>query len=131
MEHNFVKVDDGANLKRTVIYQKDNNLDQLDNLNSLPEGPAVYAVCGRVNGEPANPRYIGEALNLREQVKNHFNKLISQPTPCFGEFMQSIKIKELVYELLPGASDEERKQKKEEWERVFKPSCTEVLNEVH
>ncbi|WP_217602608.1 hypothetical protein [Chitinophaga sp. GbtcB8] len=133
MEHNYMSIEQGT-LYTQVLLQKDNNLDKNDNLDDLPETPAVYAVCGRVNGQPANPRFIGETGNLRAAIRSHFETTDTNGdvcTQCFKEFMLSIKIKELVYTLLPDSSPEERSSVKKEWEEKYKPNCNKQLNEVH
>jgi hypothetical protein len=133
MEHNYIKTDSDLNIKQMVVQQRNNNLDNVDNLDEIPEGPAVYAMCGRVNGQPVNPRYVGETNNLQQAVKKLFDK--DEPAPennaCFKEFMLSIKTKELVYVLVPDATEAERKEKKSAWINQFHPECNEVLNKVH
>jgi hypothetical protein len=133
MENNYVDVAATPLVQSLVIYQKDNNLDQKDNLDLLPAEPAVYAVCGRINNQAANPRYVGETDNLQEAIKSHFDP--KRPAPegneCFKAFMLSIKIKALIYELLPDSSGEERANKREEWVKKHKPTCNEALNEIH
>lgn len=131
MEHKYIAIEDQAGINRVVLFQKDNNLDGKDNLDTLPELPAVYAVCGRVNGKPANPRYIDVTENLKQSVKMHFDGSQPAVTECFREFMLSIKIKELVFKLMPEASEEERAVAKENWEKQFKPECNKELNEIH
>jgi len=111
-----------------VLYKKENNLDQVDNLHELPELPAVYAISGRINGVPANCRYIGITQNLCESIKKHFSD--SETHVCLRQFMQSIKIKTLNYEVTLDFSSEELTKKKEEWEKRFKPECNDKLNEV-
>ncbi len=128
MEHNYIEVEEIPAVKQMVLHQKDNNLDRLDNLDELPAEAAVYAICGRVNGKPANARFVGVSANLQASVKEHF-KGLPEGKECFKQFMQSIKTKVIVYELLSGAEDPE--QKRNEWQRNFKPDCNEVLNEIH
>jgi excinuclease UvrABC nuclease subunit len=129
MEHNYINVEN--KMKSFVLNQKDNNLDKQDNLDELPTDPAVYAICSQVNGKAANARYVGETNNLQQAIKSHFDKNVNQPTDCFKEFMQSIKTKNLVYETLPDASEEERSKLKKTWEVKFDPRCNEELNKIH
>lgn len=131
MEHNYLELAQEPAVANLVIFQQDNNLDRKDNLDELPAEAAIYAVCGRVNGKPANARYVGETDNLREAIKKHFSASEPQPSPCFREFMQSIKIKELVYQLMPGAGKGDRLLRKELWEEQYRPNCNEELNEIH
>lgn len=131
MEHNYITAEEQAGIRSIVIFQKDNNLDGKDNLDTLPGEPAVYAICGRVNEKPANPRYIGTSENLRQAVSAHFDGSQPAVSDCFREFMLSIKIKELVFQLMPGSSEGERAAAKEKWEKQYKPECNKELNEVH
>lgn len=133
MEHNYFNLEQSG-INTLVLLQKDNNLDGKDNLDSLPDLPAVYAICGRVNGKPANPRYIGETSNLREAVSKHFDRSETGDGgchECFKEFILSIKIKELVYSLMPDSSQEDRLIAKKEWETKYKPDCNKLMNEIH
>jgi len=111
-----------------IIYKHDNNLDGRDNLNQLPRERAVYAIAGRINSEAANYRFVGVTDNLQAAVKLHFSE--NEPRACLRNFMQSIKIKMLVYQLLPEYSPEEADRKLQEWESQYKPECNDKLNEV-
>lgn len=124
-------IEDLSEIKSLVIFQKDNNLDKKDNLDTLPELPAVYAICGRVNNQAVNPRYVGESENLRVTIQQHFDKSGFSEDECCREFMFSIKTKVLVYELMPSSSKEERLVRKNEWELKYKPVCNKELNEIH
>lgn len=133
MEHNFIDLNADSAMRCQVIHQKENNLDGIDNLDQLPEEPAVFAVCGRVNGKPANARYVAATSNLRKEIQNLFDK--HQPAPagfeCFKEFMVSIKTKALVYKLVSGAAESARDNEKTKWMDRFQPKCNEELNEIH
>lgn len=131
MDHNIINLQSEAELTSLVLYQKDNNLDKRDNLDELPETAAVYAVCGRVNGEPANPRYVGVVDNLRDAIKGHFDKSRNDVDQCFKDFVLSIKTKTLIYQELDGSNLLEREKIRDEWDKKFKPQCNEVLNKVH
>ena len=111
------------------IYKSGNNLDKIDNLDSIPEKEAVYGIFGRINGRPANCRHIGETANLRNAIKMHFAE--NESKECLKQFMQSIKIKTINYELLPGSNSEERLAILRKWKEEFNPNCTEELNEIH
>jgi hypothetical protein len=115
--------------KSVLLYQEDNNLDRLDNLSELPEEKAVYGICGRINGEAVNCRYIGETDNLRQSVRNHFGD--QEPRECLREFMQSIKLKMLVFELLPDSTPETRLDVVQQWEQEYNPACNAELNQIH
>lgn len=129
MEHNIIDVLASPGIQKMVLLKKDNNLDHLDNLGEIPDMPAVYAICGRVNGAPANPRAVNAAMNLRQAVVDHFST--TEEDECVRTFMQSIKIKELVYEILPDASAAVLEEKRNKWVEKFRPSCNEVLNKVY
>lgn len=131
MEHNYIRIEENSSIKTTIIYQRDNNLDKKDNLDTLPATSAVFAICGRVNGEPVNPRFVGETDNLQQAVKKLFDPTENFPSECFRDFMLSIKTKQLVYELLPDARQEERINIRNNWQEKFKPECNEQLNEIH
>jgi hypothetical protein len=60
--------------------------------------------------------------NLRRSVREVFEKPGSEG---LKKFMQSPWIQKLCYELLPGSSEEERKQKETEWVREYDPKVTE------
>lgn len=132
MEHNFLDLNLESEMHCQVIHQRDNNLDKIDNLDELPEHAAVFAVCGRVNGKPANPRYVSQTANLRKETQKLFDK--NEPAPvdaeCFKEFMMSIKTKELVYKILQNLSEPERLDVKNKWIKNFQPQCNEALNEI-
>lgn len=133
MEHTYIKLDKDSQIQDLVIYQKDNNLDGKDNLNELPVKPAIYAICGRVNGQPVNPRYVGETENLQESVQSLFDKNAPaiEGNECFKEFMLSIKIKTIIYLAVPDLPDDERLKIKKEWQAKYDPKCNEELNEIH
>jgi len=131
MEHNLLDLETENEVKNVVLYQKDNNLDKRDNLDELPTTPSVYAICGRVNGQPANPRYVGESDNLQETIKKHFLESEKDLDDCVKEFVLSIKTKSLIYQEMPGSSSKERNDAKEAWETKYKPECNEALNKVH
>lgn len=131
MDHNIIETEEQKDLQALVIYKKDNNLDQRDNLDELSTDPAVYALCGRVNGQPSNPRFIGESDNLQVAIKQHFDPQKEQPTECLKEFMQSIKIKYLLYQSMPGKNEVDRQKIVKEWSDKYQPTCNEEINKVY
>ncbi len=110
-------------VEKMQLWKKENNLEGRDNLDEIPETMAVFTICGRVNGYPANPRYTATTKNLRESVKLLFNAEDS-----VGEFMRSIKLKDLLYEPI---KEKQFETKEEEWNNVFAPNCSPALNEVY
>ena len=132
MKHNYIDIHGEPGKKFQLLLQRDNNLDKHDNLDELPEEPAIYAICGRVNGVPANPRYIGETGNLRKEIKDLFDKNLPAPenNELFKAFVLSIKLKTLVYELIAD-TPERRKILKEDWLTRYPPVCNEELNAIY
>jgi hypothetical protein len=104
------------------VFHKDFNLDKKDNLNDIPTEEAVFGIFGIVNDEPINCRYVGEAENLRENVKNVFE---NPPSEGLKKFMQGPWIQMLVYELVPGSNKEEREKVVQEWTQKHNPKIDE------
>jgi len=129
MTHNYIEVDAQAGTEQLVIHHHEYNLDKKDNLDSLPAEPAVYAICGRVNGQPVNARYVGTTTNLAAAVKAHY--LDTETNEGLLQFMRSIKTKTLVYKVLAAATEQERENAGTEWENKFNPTCTDELNRVY
>lgn len=129
MENNILEIESASGLVEMVINKHDNNLDGLDNLSEIPEKAAVYALCGRVNGQAANCRFVGASTNLQTSIRNHFSN--NEPDTCLKTFMQSIKIKVLVYSLIDIKDNVSVENYVREWNIKFKPDCNETLNKVH
>jgi hypothetical protein len=98
-----------------VIYERNNNLDRRDNLDEIPAEKAVYAIYSRINGRPANCIFISETNNLQSAVRGHF--VPAEVNADLRDFMQSIKIKTLVYTLMPESSKEERMKIVNDWKK--------------
>lgn len=111
-----------------IIYEKNNNLEHKDNLNDIPEEPAVYGIFARINGKPENCRLVSYALNLRKAVRNHFSK--EEKDSCIRYFMNSIKIKTINYHLVNDMSKAEIEELVNSWIEKYDPTCSEELNEV-
>ena len=131
MIHLYIKLE--GDLRHTILYEKGNNLEGKDNLSDLPAEPAVYAICGRVNGQPANPRFVGEADNLQEAVKNHFStaEAVTEDLKCVNDFIHSIKTKVLVYQIATGITEDARRRIKERFIEMYEPRCNEEMNTVY
>ena len=84
-------------------------------LNKLPNKQAVYGVFAQHKNsrQPVHCRYVGETENLSVRAATHFS--LTEPDDCLKEFMQSSKTKLIVYELMPGSTEEERRKKLAEW----------------
>lgn len=104
------------------VWHKDYNLDKKDNLNEIPTEKAVFGIFGIVNESPINCRYIGEAENLREAVKDVFENPQGEG---MKKFMQGPWIQMLVYELMPDSTKEGREKVAEEWKEKHDPKIDE------
>lgn len=129
MTHKQVLLEGQPGICSTIIYRKEFNLDKKDNLEEIPNDPAVYTVCGRVNGNAVNPRCVSTATNLQEAIKQLYAEANSNDSLL--KFMQSIKVKMLVYQVMPGSTENERQQIKQQWENELQPQCTDELNQVY
>ena len=109
-------------LTRLEIWHKDHNLDKKDNLDDLPSERAVFGVFAIVDEEAVNCRYIGETANLRNSVRDLFEVPKSEG---MKKFMQGPWIKMLLYEVLPGSSEEERLKVAENWVQRYNPKIDE------
>jgi hypothetical protein len=127
MTHEYIQPEESV--RQLVLQHKDYNLDKKDNLDDLPALPAVYAICGRVNGQPVNARFVGATEDLLAAVKSHFSE--AESNDVLRNYMRSIKIKMLLYKTLPYSTEEERQAAKQEWENKFQPKCTDELNQVY
>ncbi|MBC9934521.1 hypothetical protein [Chitinophaga qingshengii] len=129
MSHNMIEQSGFPGMQHMQLFKKDNNMDGRDNLDTIPQEPAVYAICGRVNGAPANPRFVGAAMNLQEAVRAHFSAY--EQDTCLRTFMQSIKLKDLVFEIIDTPSPQLLEDKGAAWIERLKPACNEMLNKVY
>jgi len=93
------------------------------NYAQLPETEAVYAIYAQEKdtSKPINCRYVGQTDNLRRRTGEHFSP--DEPNECLREFMQSTKTKILVYELMPGSTEDERRAVEEAWIKELNPKC--------
>jgi translation elongation factor EF-1beta len=110
------------NVVKMEAYHKDYNIDKKDNLNELPEEPAVFGIFAIIHEVPVHPRYVSSTDNLRKAVRDVFENPESEG---LKKFMQSPWIQMLCYELMPDATEEERKEKEKEWIRKYDPKVTE------
>lgn len=129
MIHKYVQGEEQTSIQNLVIQHKDFNLDSKDNLDEIPILPSIYALCGRVNGQAVNARYVGSTENLQAAVKAHFSA--KEPNESLRNFMQSIKIKMLVFLTMPGSTENERQEIKQQWENEMTPQCNDELNRIY
>ena len=110
------------NVVKIEIFHKEYNIDKKDNLDELPEEPAVFGIFAIIHEVPVHPRYVSSTDNLRKAVRDIFENPGSEG---LKKFMQSPWIQMLCYELMPDAAEEERKKKEEEWIKEYDPKVTE------
>ena len=103
------------------IFHKDYNLDKKDNLDEFPEAPAVFGIFSIIHEVPVHPRYVGSTENLRKSVREVFENPQGEG---LKKFMQGPWIQMLCYQEMAGSSEEERKQKEEEWIKKYDPKIT-------
>lgn len=108
------------NTVQLTVYHKDYNLDKKDNLDSVPEKPAVFGIFAIIHEKPVHCRYVGQADNLRAAVKDLFE---NPPTDGLKEYMQGPWIQMLVYEEME--SEDDRKKAVEDWTKEHDPKCDE------
>ena len=101
------------------IFHREFNIDKKDNLDELPDEPAVFGIFGIIHNTPIHPRYVGSTNNLREALRATFENPKSEGLRLF---MQGTWIQMLCYELLPDTSEKERKAKEEAWVNEYKPA---------
>lgn len=126
---NVENIMEPTEVKNFIVLKADNNLDEKDNLNEIPKKPAVYGIFSRINGEPANCRFVGFADNLQEAIKGHFS--FEESDNCLKQFMNSIKIKALSYKIIEDISEEEKTTLIKQWKEEHNPECSEELNKVY
>ncbi|UCH96028.1 MAG: hypothetical protein JSV88_04040 [Candidatus Aminicenantes bacterium] len=107
-----------------TIFHKDYNMDKKDNINTIPTEPAVFGIFSIIHDKPVNCRYVGEAENLRQAVKDLFEKA-GDVSEGFAKFMQGPWIQRMLYELMPGSSPEDRQKAVAEWTKKYNPKCDE------
>ena len=54
------------------VFHKDYNLDKKDNLEELPETPAVFGIFSIIHEVPVHCRLVASTDNLRKSVKDVF-----------------------------------------------------------
>lgn len=128
MNHNYLNLEEETDAHVLVIEHENYNLDGRDNLDEIPDKKGVYAICGRVNGKPVNARWVGQADNLQEAVKNHYSD--NETNASLRDYMRSIKTKALIYKCMPKAALNELEEAQEGWKAQFNPECTPELNKV-
>lgn len=108
---------------QTEVFHPDYNLDKKDNLDTVPEGAAVYGFFAIIHEKPVHCRFVGETENLRQAVKARFEQ--NEPEDGLRKFMQGPWIKFLMYKPTPEASAEDRQKLVEEWTKEHNPKIDE------
>lgn len=103
------------------IFHKDYNLDKKDNLDEIPESSAVFGIFAIIHKVPVHCRLVESTDNLRKRVKEIFENPEGEG---LKKFMQGPWIQMLCYEEMPDSSEEDRKQKVEEWTKTYEPKIT-------
>jgi translation elongation factor EF-1beta len=110
------------NVVKIEIFHKEYNIDKKDNLDELPEEPAVFGIFAIIHEVPVHPRYVSSTDNLKKAVRDVFENPGSEG---LKKFLQSPWIQMLCYELMPDSTEEDRKKKEEEWIKEYDPRVTE------
>ncbi len=113
------------NMFDRTLFHKDYNIDHKDNINTFPTEPAVFGIFGIIRDKPVRCRYVGETENLREALRNLYEKA-EAVSVGFKNFMQGHWVQKLVYELMPNSTPGERQKEVEEWKKKFNPKCDET-----
>ena len=107
---------------RSVIWHKDFNLHEKDNLAELPEEEAVFGIFAVVDDAPINCRYVSETGNLRRTVKDLFE---NPPGEGMKAFMQGPWFQMLVFQPMPGSLRAERLKTADNWIQRDQPKINE------
>lgn len=107
---------------QTNVYHKNYNLDKKDNLDTLPTQPAVFGVFAIIHEKPVHCRYVGETSNFQQAIRDLFEKPEGEG---MKKFMQGPWYKMVLYELMPEASEDDRKKAHEKWTKDYTPKIDE------
>lgn len=121
----IIDIPQNSSIQRHTISVSELTSQRDSQHSTLSKRPAVFLICSRINGQPANPRYVGSTLNFQKTVLELDHENIPN---CVKEFIQSTKTKEIIYELVEMDDDEVLFQKRTEWTKRFNPMCPENQN---
>lgn len=110
------------NVSKQEVFHKDYNIEGKDNLNELPEKPAVFGIFAIIHETPVHPRYIGTTDNLRKTIKDIFENPKGEG---LRKFMQGSWIQMICFELIPGLTEEEKRIKENFWIDEYRPGVQE------
>jgi hypothetical protein len=115
---------DEDNILEKTLFHKDYNLDKKDNIAQIPTEPAVFGLFAIIHEKPVHCRYIAEAGNLQQAIRDLFEKA-GDVSEGLAKFMHGPWIPRMLYELMPGSSPEDRQKEVEEWTKKYNPKCDE------
>ncbi len=104
------------------IWHKDFNLEEIDNLKTLPQQSAVFGIFALLDNQPMNCRYVGETGNLYQSIKELFENPLENGLKYF---MQGPWIKMVQYLLMPDSTQQQREVVVEDWEEKYHPKIDE------
>ena len=103
------------------VFHKDCNLDKKDNLDELPQDPAVFGIFSIIHKIPVHPRYIAATDNLQKAVRNLFE---NPGGKGMKKFIEGPWIQMLCYDLMKDSTSEERQKKADQWIQTYDPKIT-------
>jgi hypothetical protein len=103
------------------IFHKEYNLDKKENLDELPETPAVFGIFSIIHEVPVHCRFVAATDNLRKSVRDVFENPQGEG---LKKFMQGPWIQMLCYDEMKDSSEEDRKQKEADWIKQYEPKIT-------
>ena len=83
MDHNFILTEPTVEVEVLLLNHPDYNLDKSDSLGEIPKSSGVFAICGRVNGKPANCRHVSASNNIQEAVRQLYEDI--EENTCIRE----------------------------------------------
>lgn len=107
---------------QSEIYHRDYNLSEKDNLDDLPAGGAVFGIFAIIDHQPKNCRYVGYSANLRETIKDLFQR---PHGPGLKRFMQGPWIKMLLYLPSTAPAEEALEDTLRTWTATYRPAVDE------
>ncbi|MBC9929284.1 hypothetical protein [Chitinophaga qingshengii] len=111
--HSFFPMYISEDIRSMVMASAGSLIAGKENLSDIPAIPAVYAICARVNGRPANCRFIGETDDLKKSLHHHFGE--EEQSRRLYSFMRSAKQKVLIYLPMDGEEPAKRCSTEKYW----------------
>ncbi len=101
------------------IAHPDFHIDKKNNLDEVPQVPAVFGVFGIINETPVHSRYVASTDNLQLAVRNLFENPAGEG---MKNFMQGNWVQMLCYEPLEGMTEAQRSEREQKWIEEYKPA---------